>query len=97
MYCWVNIVALLAVYLVHVNFAQYSGCVCFVNIATAVAHQVNHNIPDFPNFSDFSLTKVKFPDFSRFFRCPGDTKSSEILNLDRANAWESKCDYVKEI
>ena len=38
-YPWVNIVALLAVHLVHVNFTwQYSGYVYFVTIATVVAH-----------------------------------------------------------
>ena len=36
---WVNVVALLAVHLVHVNFTeQYPGYVCCVTIVTVVAH-----------------------------------------------------------
>jgi len=47
--------------------------VYLVIIATAVAQHSQITISrTFPNFPDFSLTDVKFPDFVRFPGCPDD-------------------------
>ena len=61
-YAWVNTEALFVAHLVHVNFRVIRLCLFCDYHNCHSTPQANHN------FQDFSLTNVKFPDFSRFSR-----------------------------